>query len=185
MTIRPAVAADLPGIMEIDSVIESTHYFHVDQSAGVESASWQLQRRAFPQKLIEPHLLDDDVSFALRQIVSGGDDGLCLIAEHDEAPVASLLAQPADGEVLRVRDLRVDCAHRRQGIATVLLFQAIEHAKNEGLRAATIVTAINNAPAYAMLTKHDWNLSGIDTRRESNHDLVKEQASLIWYYETD
>jgi GNAT superfamily N-acetyltransferase len=183
MTTRPATAADVPAIGEIDSVIESTSYLHVEQSVAEGTVGWRLERRPLREKLIEPHALDDDTRFALRQVAGGGDEGLCIVAEHDGEVVASLLAQPREADTLLLLDLRVDCARRREGLATVMLFQMIEHATNAGHRAASVVTLTNNDPAYQMLTKLGWHLSGIDTRRNTNHDLVKERASLVWYYE--
>jgi ribosomal protein S18 acetylase RimI-like enzyme len=185
MNIRPATAADVPAIAEIDSVIESTHYHHVEQSTGEAGAGWRLERRPLRERLIEAHGISDDLNFTLRQIASGADEGLCLVAEHNDALVAALLARPREGGTLELLDLRVDCAHRREGLATVLLFQMIEYAKNSEYRAASAFTLTNNEPAFQMLQKLGWQLSGIDTRRDTNHDLVKERASLIWYYETN
>ncbi|MDB5325375.1 MAG: hypothetical protein JWM57_944 [Phycisphaerales bacterium] len=188
MTIRPATAADLVDLQEIDGTIESLQYAHVEQAAGDDAAgapgaTWTLVWRPTREKLILPAAMDDDTSFSLRQILSGADDGIALTAEHDETPVGLLLAQ-ADTRrgVMSILDLRVDYDYRRQGIATVMLFQLIEKAKDAELRAAYITTRTNNAPAARLLEKLGWELSGIDTKRHDNHDLVKESATLLWYY---
>lgn len=183
MTIRPAKAADLSDIQEIDGTIESLQYAHVEQAAADGNFSWKIDWRPTREKLILPAALDDDTGFSLRQILSGADEGVVLVAEHDDRPVALLLAQ-ADTlrGVMRVLDLRVDYDLRRQGIATVMLFNLIESAKEADLRAAYMTTRTNNAPAARLLEKLGWELSGIDTKRHDNHDLVKESATLIWYY---
>jgi len=36
-----------------------------------------------------------------------------------------------------------------------------------------------------MFEKLDFELSGIDLRRHTNHDLVKERATLFWYATLD
>ena len=40
-------------------------------------------------------------------------------------------------------------------------------------------------PASQFLIKSAFDLAGIDTRRHSNHDMVKEAATLIWYAALD
>lgn len=183
MTIRPAVATDLTDLQEIDGTIESVHYAHVEQTAADGNLSWKLEWRPAREKLILPAALDGDTDFMLRQILTGGDEGLAMTAEHDDTAIALILAQPDISRgVMRVLDLHVDYDHRRQGIATVLLFQLIQRAKDDDLRAAYMTTRTNNAPAARLLEKLGWELSGIDTKRHDNHDLVKESATLMWYY---
>jgi hypothetical protein len=43
----------------------------------------------------------------------------------------------------------------------------------------------NNHPAGGLLAQCGFELSGIDIRRRTNHDLVKESATLIWYAALD
>lgn len=185
MLIRPATAADLEAIVEIDSVIESTDYLHVDRGGDVASLSWKLEKRPLREKLIAANPFDDDTGFVLKQVLGGMDEGIALVAEHDDHVVASLLAQfRPQFETIELIDLRVDFDYRRQGIATVMLFQLIEKAREqEGVRALSCTTLTNNSPAAQLLDKHGWELSGLDVRRRTNHDLVKESATLIWYYE--
>lgn len=186
MNIRPAKPSDLDAVREIDSVIESTHYLHVDRDAGDASLSFRLERRPLREKLIAPNPMDDDSAFTLKQIVSGMDEGIAMVAEHDGQVVALLLAQTRHASgTLDVLDLRVDYDYRRQGVATVLLFQLIEKAKELELRAVHATTLTNNDPAAALMRKLGFELSGIDLRRRTNHDLVKESATLMWYYESD
>ncbi len=183
MDIRPAVASDLLLIEEIDCVIESNEYLHIDRSGEGMSLSFRLEKRPLRETLILPNAFDDETGFALKQIASGMDEGVCRVAQHEDRIVAMMLAQsnPVLG-TMKVLDIRVDYEFRRQGLATVLLYQLIEEAKQADLRAVSILTKTNNAPAAAMLEKLGFELSGLDTRRHSNHDLVKESATLIWYY---
>jgi ribosomal protein S18 acetylase RimI-like enzyme len=183
MTIRPAVTNDLADLQEIDGTVESMQYGHIEQSVSEGHFSLKLDWRPTREKLILPAALDDETQFMLRQIVTGADEGVAVTAEHDNTVIALLLAQvdPSRG-VMRVLDLRVDYDFRRQGIATVLLYQLIERAKEADLRAAYMTTRTNNAPAARLLEKLGWELSGIDTKHTDNHDLVKESATLIWYY---
>ncbi len=186
MNIRPATADDLGSVEEIDCVIESHQYLHIDRSGEGLSVGFRIEQRPLREKLIAPNVLDDETRFAFKQVAGGIEEGVAMIADHDDQVIGSLVAQTdLILGTMRVLDLRIDCEYRRQGLATVMLYQLIERARELELRAVTILTQTNNAPAAAMLEKLGFELSGLDSRRLSNHDLVKESATLIWYYAID
>jgi ribosomal-protein-alanine N-acetyltransferase len=83
--------------------------------------------------------------------------------------------------VLDLADLRVDYDHRRQGFATAILFQVINEARQGEMRALYAETRANNLPAQSLLRKVGFELGGLDERRHTNHDLLKESATLLWY----
>jgi len=186
MDIRPAKPTDLEWIAEIDSVVESTDYLHLDRTGTGLAANWRLEQRPLREKLIAANPLSDELAFTLKQIVTGADEGVALVAEHGGRAMALLLAQPRpEFSTMEVLDLRVDCELRRQGIATVMLFQLIQSAKDQSLRAVSGRTMTNNVSAALLLQKLGWELAGLDTRRFTNHDWIEERASLKWYYEID
>jgi ribosomal protein S18 acetylase RimI-like enzyme len=186
MEIRPATTRDLPGVIEIDATVESHRYLHVDRSGEGLSALWKVEERPFRTRLIEAVPMDEERQFLFRQIVGGIEDGLALVATHDDETVGLLLAQPRLTEgVLQVLDLRVDFDHRREGLATAMMFQAIQTARDAGHRAVMAETAANNHPAAQLLDKLGFQLAGLDTQRYSNHDLVKEAVTLVWYAPLD
>lgn len=184
MTIRPAAANDLDGIHDIDGTIESVDYLHLDRTGEGLAVAWRVEPRALREKLVLSNAIDDETRFVLRQIVTGNDEGYVVVAEHDGQIIGLLIAQerPA-AAVMELIDVRVDYDFRRQGIATVMTLQLIEHAREKALRATTAVTRSNNGPAARMLDKLNFDFSGLDTHRFSNHDLVKEQAAVLWHYE--
>ena len=186
MQIRPVKPSDLQGVAEIDGTVESTRYLHVERSGEGLSSAWRLQERPARQKLIDPNRMSEEAAFLLKQVLSGADEAFCHVVEHEDAPVAFILARadPASG-TMRLLDLRVDYDYRRQGMGTALVFQLIQHAREQSLRAAAAETLTNNHPAAGLLAKCGFELSGVDTRRWSNHDLVKEAATLIWYAALD
>lgn len=188
MEIRPIQPADLPDLAEIDGTVESTEYLHLERSAEAEgfSVTWKLTERPLREARRERNRLAEDTSFILKQVASGADEGLALVAEHEGQKVGMLLAQPQPQYgTLRVVDLRVDFDFRREGLASVMLFQAINHARGLELRAVTAETRTDNVPAARLLAKCGFELAGVDTHRHTNHDLVKEVASLIWYAALD
>src|SRR3954462_5499253 len=118
MQIRPATLADLDPIREIDGTVESSRYFHLDESAGEGfNLSWRIEERPTREKLIDPNRLTDDADFTLKQIGSGADEGAVWVVEIDEQPVAAIVAKPdVEAGTMLITDLRVDYDFRRQGL---------------------------------------------------------------------
>lgn len=186
MQIRPVNAADLQSLAEIDGTIESSRYLHIERSGAGLGAQWRLEERPARQKLLEPNRLGDEASFALRQIVAGADEGSAIMVEIDAAPAGLIIARPVhELGTLHILDLRIDYDYRRQGMGTALVFQMIQQAKEQALRAVSVQTLTNNLPAAGLMSKCGFELCGVDTRRHSNHDLVKEAATLFWYASLD
>jgi ribosomal protein S18 acetylase RimI-like enzyme len=186
MQIRPATTADLDALPDIDGTVESSRYLHLEQAGEGLAASWRLEERPLRQKLIDPNRLGDEAAFLLKQIVTGADEGMVLVAEHDDAPVALLVAHlRPERKTLHLVDLRIDYEQRREGIATAMVYQVIAAAREMELRAVSAETRTNNIPGNQLLAKCGFELSGVDTRRESNHDVVKEAATLFWYATLD
>ncbi len=186
MQIRRGTPADINGLPDIDGTIESMRYLHLDQANEGLTASWRLEERSLREKLIDPNRLTDETTFLLKQIMIGADEGVVLVAEHDDAPVAVLVAHlRPQRQTMHLVDLRIDYDYRRQGIGTAMLYQVIGDARKLELRAVSAQTRTNNVPAGQLLTKCGFELSGVDTRRHSNHDVVKEAATLFWYATLD
>ncbi len=186
MEVRPVTLADLDAVREIDGTIHSPGYLHVDQSGEGLSLSWKLTERPLREARAVQNRLSDDVAFVLKQIAGGAEDGLTLLAEHDSQPAALMVAQ-ADNSfgTLIIRELRVDFDFRRQGLATAMLFHSITTAREQEIRAVSVETLTNNIPAARLLSKCGFEVAGIDVKRRSNHDLVKELATLFWYAALD
>ncbi len=186
MEIRPARSNDLDRLIEIDGTVHSSHYLHIDRIGEGPAIQWRLEERPLRQPFVERNRPSDDDQFQLKNIVTGIDEGMALLAEHDDAMVALLVAQPqAPYQTMKVLDLRVDSDFRRQGLATAMLYQTIAEGRSRQLRAVTVECRANNMPANRLLAKLGFELAGLDTQRHGNHDLVKEMATLFWYAALD
>jgi ribosomal protein S18 acetylase RimI-like enzyme len=186
MEVRPAKIGDLERLGEIDGTILSSEYLHVERVGEGLLTGWRLEPRPARSKLVESNALSDDARFMLKQVVSGTDEGIALVAEHEQELVGLALASArADVGTLHLLDLRVDSDQRREGVATVMIYQIIQQARDRELRAVSTETRTNNVPAARMLQKLGFEMAGIDTHRHSNHDLVKESASIFWYAALD
>jgi len=186
MEIRPVRPADLDRLIDIDGTIESHQYIHVDKAGEGVTATWKMEERPLRQKRMERNQPTDEMQFLLKQVVTGVEDGIALLAEHEQVNVALLLAkqEPQYG-TLRVFDLRVDYEHRRQGVGSAMIYQVLAEARNRNLRAVSAETRTDNCPAAQFLSKCGFDLAGLDARRHSNHDLVKEAVALFWYAALD
>jgi len=186
MEIRSVNPSDLNLLSEIDGTIDSSQYVHVDQSGDGLAMTWKLQERPLRERRVRPNPIDDEVSFWLKQIASGADEGIALMIEHDAVPVALVVAsQDYPHKTMKVHDIRVDFDHRRQGLAMALLYQVISMAREAECRAVAAELATDNFPAAQLLAKCGFEVAGLDARRHSNHDLVKEAVTLFWYAPLD
>ena len=76
MELRPATVADVSAALEIDGTVESHRYLHVEQAGEGLDVRWSAADRPLRERLILPRPMDDEQQFALKQIVTGIDDGL-------------------------------------------------------------------------------------------------------------
>ncbi|HWE01423.1 MAG TPA: GNAT family N-acetyltransferase [Tepidisphaeraceae bacterium] len=182
MEIRPVTPHDIDSLVAIDGSIESARYIHVDRAGEGLAVQWRLDERPLRQKRIDRNRPGDDEQFLLKQIVHGIEEGIALLAEHEGIKVALAVAQPQlQFKTMKVADIRVDFDSRRLGLATAMLFQAIAEARTRELRAVTAECRTDNLPANKLFEKLGFELAGLDVQRHTNHDLVKESATLFWY----
>ncbi len=182
MQIRAMTPRDLDLLRDIDATIDSMRYLHIDRAGEGMNLSFKMQPRDLRQRLIAANPIDDDRWLTIKQIATGMDDGQALVVEHDGLIVASAVARPDPvAGIMRLIDLRIDFDHRREGLASALLFQLIQTTRESGLRAIAASTQANNLPANQLLAKLGFELTGLDTHYLSNHDLVKETVTLFWY----
>ena len=182
MEIRAATLSDLDRIAEIDGTIESSRYLHLERAGEGIAASWSLEERPLRTKRVDANALDDERKFEMRQVLSGIEEGYGLAAEHEGELTALAVARiDLSASLLLIIDVRVDYDQRRQGIGSAMLYQLIGKARERALRAVKGQTLTNNFPSSQFFAKAGFELTGFDTHRVSNHDLVKEAVVLIWY----
>lgn len=186
MEIRSVRPEDLKNLAEIDGTLHASHYLHVDAAGEGIARSWRLEERNFRSPQVFSNPLSDEANFLARQIVLGAEEGVAILAEHDGIAAALLVADlEPQFRTLRIGELRVDSDFRRQGLATAMIYQTIAFGREQGVRAVCTQTLTSNGPAHRLLAKCGFDLAGVDTRRLTNHDLVKESSTLFWYAAMD
>ena len=174
--------ADLDELDEIDAVVESRDYLHLVRDGQGITSVWKLEQRPLRETRIEPNRITDELRYAYKHVVVGVEEGLAVALEVRGQPVAAAVAlvRP-ELATLDLIDVRVDYDHRRQGMAMAVLFTLIGAARERGLRALHAAVPADNGPAHELLARVGFDLCGFDERRFSNHDLVKEAATMLWY----
>jgi N-acetylglutamate synthase-like GNAT family acetyltransferase len=186
MFIRDMSPSDLDRLRDVDGAIESTRYLHLESAGEGIAMSWKVEERPMREKMIDANALAEDTQFVARQITGGIDEGVALVSEYDGNLIGILLARPDfEAKTLKLMDIRIDYDYRRQGMGSALVFNLIARAKEKSFRAVYAEAKTNNLAANYFLAKCGFELSGVDTRRTSNHDLVKESATLLWYAPLD
>ncbi len=180
MQIRPTKPADLDLLDEIDATILSDQYLHVSRDAEKLAANFRIELRQLPERRSESNPIADDLRFLFKQIATGIDEGFSCVAELNGLPIAAAVAVQ-DRDVVELIDLRVDFDLRREGFGSAIMFQVINYARERESRAIRVLVRSGNGPFNQMLAKLGFEIAGIDTQRHSNHDLVKEQTTLMWY----
>lgn len=174
--------ADVAMLNDIDATIDTSEYLHLDVTGEGLSRRFSIEPRKLRERSIRSNALGDELAFAIKQVVAGIEDGWHRAGEHDGVLVCAAVARlRPDAGVIQLIDLRVDSDRRREGLATAMLYDLQSYAREHELRAVLVETSSDNGPANALLARLGFELSGLDTLRRSNHDLVKEQATLVWY----
>lgn len=182
MQLRPFTITDLSNLNEIDATIESLEYLHLERSS--DGLNWKctLERRTLRQKLIETNPVTEDLRFTLKQLAGDESEGRCIVAERGKTIVGLCVARHlAEQGLVEIVDLRIDYDHRRGGLGSAMFFDLINYGREHDARAIRVEALSNNVPFNMMLHKFGFELAGVDTHRKSNHDLVQERATIVWY----
>lgn len=79
---------------------------------------------------------------------------------------------------LRVTELWIDDAYRRQGIGTALMDIAMKRAKDEKRRAIMLETQSRNEGAIAFYLSYGFTLIGFDACAYKNNDLERKEVRM-------
>jgi len=79
---------------------------------------------------------------------------------------------------LRVTELWVDDAYRRQGIAYALMDKAVQRARNEQRRAVILETQSCNEGAISFYLKYGFSLIGFDACAYENNDIKRKEVRM-------
>lgn len=168
---------DLPPIADSILVGEDT-LVQIGRS-GI-SLSWTPVSRATWQPL--PERMDADP-----ELLCEVEDGAVFGAYADGVYVGRACMYAAHDGWAEVCDLRVDAAHRRQGVATQLMDACERLARSRGLYGLRCVTSDQNPTACRFLLQRGFTLQGMDrmalaaSPEERVKPLMRRACALIFY----
>jgi ribosomal protein S18 acetylase RimI-like enzyme len=154
MEIRPATAADVPGILPMVAKICALH------------ESWDKQKYAFKEKPEEMYR---------RWLTARADDPRCvfLVAEREQSPVAFLIGTiEQEIPIYRLKefgfihDLWVEEPYRHEGIARQMTMLAIERFTQLGVKQIRLDTAAANDAARSLFAACGFRPSTIEMLME-------------------
>jgi len=79
---------------------------------------------------------------------------------------------------LRVTELWIDDAYRRQGIGTALMDMAVKRARDEKRRALMLETQSRNETAIAFYLSYGFTLIGFNACEYRNNDLARKEVRM-------
>ncbi len=144
-TIRPATIDDLPAIRALfeESVFEGQTRIN-DTGADIENFE-------------EAYLGDSD-------------QNVFWVAQRDGAVVGMIGVQEMDEDVIEIRRLRVDAGHRRTGVGTALMEQALTYCREHSYMKIVLDVRIERGPAIELFKKFGFYHSR--TRESDGHKLL-------------
>ena len=100
-----------------------------------------------------------------REAVKQHDDWACFFAFLEKRFVGQLVAMPEEAGLCKLLDIRVDAAHRRQGVGTGLLNACVDWALRKGRKGVAAEVSDENPVACQFFQSRGFTLGGVDKLR--------------------
>lgn len=168
LTIRAAISSDIPRLASLDHHYSTDHVWQMGYQAGQGEIAISFREVRLPRPMRveyprDPSRLADEWSGKLS----------VRMAELSEEPVGytCLVEGPAAGSVW-VTDLVVDLRHRRQGVATGLLGEARDWARERGQGRLFLEMQTKNHAAVSLARKLGLVFAGYSDRYFPDQDIA-------------
>lgn len=171
MEIRPANVIDLNACMAIDDSFETEYVWQMEERThgGVVTVTFRQTRLPRPMRVA------NNISrSALAENFQRGE--AFLVA--DEAGVVGFVDAGVStwNQVLKINNLVVTPARRRQGVGAQLMRAALDWARERQLRTAMLDTSTKDYPAICFYQKLGFTLCGFNDQLFPNRDIALQFA---------
>lgn len=173
--IRPAVAQDIPALIEIEHQTQSNYVWQMDRVVNEGEINIHFREIRLPRAVrIEyprkPALLLDQWTLRTQILVAaiGGEPVGYIALSDQQAPSTAW-----------VNDLAVSQTLRRKGIATALVLASQEWAIQRGLRRMILEMQSKNHAAIRLALKLGFEFGGYSDHYYSNQDIALFFASYL------
>ena len=166
MQVRPANAADLERCLRLDRSLTTSHVWRMDEAIGAESVGVTFRRVRVPRAMPLGYPRDLD------SLYEDWRRDECLLVAREHITVQGFLSltvrKQFDGWI---KHLVVGSAHRRRGVASLLLDATAHCAKGNGLSRITAIVQSKNDPAIQLLIKCAYSYRGFIDRHFDNGEV--------------
>ncbi len=168
MVIRPATLRDLEACRRLDGSSTSESVWNMQQASERGAISVLLSEVRLPRPLEVPYPASTE------DLIPRFERGDLFLVAEDEAGTVGWLAMSEDGagNSGRVDHLVVDWDHRRQGLGTALLREAVQEGRRRGLRAVFCSCPAKNGPAAGFYRKLGLEFCGYNEHLYAEHEIA-------------
>jgi GNAT superfamily N-acetyltransferase len=168
ISIRPAVATDIPHLMELDHSCDSDYVLQLDFFKDEEETNVTFRRMRLPRPV---HVYyPRQVSLLVDQ---WNRSGLMLVALLNGEKIAYLrLSDNVAPSAIWITDLVVAREYRHQGIASALLLSAQQWALQRGLNQAIVEMTTKNDAMASLARKLGFEFAGFNDKYFPTRDIA-------------
>lgn len=165
--IRPALANDIPALIEFSHSCETTHTWQMDSNLELGQIDVNFRRIRLPRSVKLDYQRNPA---ALAESWKKRD--LLLVARIETQRCGYLSLRIDEKKVGRVIDLAVDESFRRQGVASSLLVAAQDWLCSNGIFQVILEMQIKNEAAIALAEKMGYVFCGYMDRYFGNREIA-------------
>jgi ribosomal protein S18 acetylase RimI-like enzyme len=166
--IRPVVPADVENLSVFEHGYHSVYVWQMGMELSTDAMKTDFHRIRLPRQVFVPYPRGRDEIF---QDLSSAEAFLTAILDHRPVGYIKVQADSAT-KIARVSDLVVSAPFRRQGIASGLLFAAMDLVSHRNFYALILEMQSKNDPAIAMAAKLGFKFCGFKDHYFPNNDLA-------------
>ena len=167
MEIRLANLGDLNACLAIDDSFETEYVWQVEERHSAGDISIGLHRARLPRPMKVGGIVSrDDLLYNFQH------GGALFVADDGAVRGFIDVTESAWNQVAYINNLAVSPAHRRKGVAALLLRAALDWGREKNLRAAMLDASTKDHPAISFYQKHGFVLCGFNDMLFPNRDIA-------------
>ena len=166
--IRPAVLDDVESLSLFDHGFYSDFVWQMGLDLSADTTKINFRRTRLPRRVFVPYPRKRDEIF---KEIDQAEAFLVAVLENRPVGYIKVLVDH-DTRNARVSDLVVSASTRRQGIASVLLYAAMDFISNRNYYALILEMQSKNDPASAMAAKLGFKFCGFRDHYFPNNELA-------------
>lgn len=166
--IRPVKPEDIESLSFFEHGYYSDYVWQMSEDLSAEITNTNFRRIRLPRRVFVPYPRDRDGIFQKLDQAEG-----FLVAVLENRPVGYIkIMVENDSRIARVSDLVVSASMRRQGIASGLVYAALDFISNRRFYALILEMQSKNDPAIAMAAKLGFKFCGFRDYYFPNKELA-------------